>query len=99
MPPKQPIRGDILDAAKGLVCKARQDQHGNPENTFAEIAKLWSGYLDREISPTEVAWMMVLFKAARSKCNPAHADNYIDAAGYAALAGELVEDLKGELVR
>jgi len=86
---KQPVRGEVLDAAKELVCKSRQDQHGNPENTFADIAGLWSSYLGQPIKPDQVAWMMVLFKAARAKHNPENMDNPIDAAGYSALAGEL----------
>ncbi|HRJ96886.1 MAG TPA: DUF6378 domain-containing protein [Fimbriimonadaceae bacterium] len=82
-------RGDVLDIAKNCVCRDRQDAHGNPENTFADISGLWSAYLGHPILPHEVAWMMVLFKAARAKNNPQHNDNAIDAAGYAALASEL----------
>ena len=82
-------RAEVLSMATECITKTRQDQHGNPENTFADIAALWSSYLDAQISPAQVAWMMVLFKVARAKNNPLHVDNAVDAAGYAALAVEL----------
>jgi hypothetical protein len=51
---------------------------------------LWTAYLDREVVITaeDVAWMMVLLKMARSGADGYHEDNYIDAAAYAAIAGE-----------
>ena len=91
-------RKDTLEAAIKCVCQDRQDQHGAPENTFAHIADLWEMYLVHKyklrdcaifIRPEDVAWMMVLFKVARSAANPSNTDNAIDAAGYAALALEL----------
>lgn len=88
-------RRDILDAAIQCVCHDRQDQHGAPENVFATIADMWHAYLHHqhgytgELTPRDVAQMMVLLKVARSIGNPANADHYVDAAGYSALAAEL----------
>ena len=87
-------RKEILEQAIQCVCHDRQDQHGKPENTFAVIANLWNTYLEATGAPLvekDVAQMMVLFKIARSVCGNVKDDDYIDAAGYSALAGELVK--------
>ena len=89
-------RSDILTAANQAVTVDRAATHGEAENTFGLIAAYWSAHLDTEVSPGDVATMMVLFKVARMKANPSHADNAIDAAGYAAIAGELAEPQPNE---
>lgn len=88
-------RREALEAAIQCVCHDRQDQHGAPEQVFLGIADLWNTYLEHahtfvgELTPRDVAQMMVLFKVARSIGNPATMDSYVDAAGYSALAAEL----------
>jgi hypothetical protein len=84
-------RSEVLDTAKGYITRDRAAMHGKAENTFGAIAALWSADLGVPITATDVGRLMVLFKMARAKGNPGHADNWIDAAGYAALAGELAE--------
>ena len=61
------------------------------ENNFEAIAMLWEQYFSYEwsFSPTDVAMMMALLKIARLKSNKHNPDNYIDACGYMACAGEL----------
>lgn len=93
-------RGNFIDTAKYIVCQDRQDQHGNPENTFMLIAEYWSTYLSREtatdiiISPADVAVMMTLLKISRLQMNAHNDDNIIDGIGYLAIAGELISDLQ-----
>lgn len=82
-------RDEILATASEFVTRDRNATHGAPENTFGRIAAFWSAHLDHPVSATDVAAMMVLLKLARISANPAHADNWIDAAGYAACGGEL----------
>lgn len=92
-------RGQILDAVKQTICNDRQDVHGNPEDTHALIAEFWNSYLlgrtfglqgsADNLSPQDVAVMMVLFKIARHAANPNHFDNLHDAIGYAAIAAEI----------
>ena len=60
-------RKEILESAIQTVCADRQNQYGEPENTFTDIAKLWSVYLGRTVSAEDVALMMVLLKIARMK--------------------------------
>jgi hypothetical protein len=86
---KPMTRRDILKKATHTVCHARQDQYGDPEDNFAAIARLWGEYLEYGITPKDVATMMILFKVARATTGKAHLDNWVDIAGYAALAGEL----------
>ena len=89
-------RSDILHNAIDIITNDRQATHGKPEDSFANIANLWSAYLDKTISTQQVAVMMALLKIARTKNNPNHLDNFIDLAGYAALGGELRDVASGE---
>lgn len=79
-----------LEQAKSII-SGKRNTHGTPERCFENISGLWSEYLERDISPHDVAIMMVLFKIGRIKSGKVeyNADNYIDACGYAALADEL----------
>lgn len=83
---------DFLNAAADCVCKSREEQYGSPEDSFEMISKLWSIYLDREISPEDVAVMMALLKIARIAGGKFKADSYVDAIGYLACAGEIASN-------
>lgn len=48
-----------------------------------------TAYLGVQITPVEVATMMVLLKIARTRTGAPNIDCWVDAAGYAALAGEI----------
>jgi hypothetical protein len=82
-------RSDILLAAEQAVTVDRAATHGDAERNFGLVAAYWSAHLDHPVSAHDVATMMTLFKLARVKANPAHADSAIDACGYAAIAGEI----------
>ena len=90
-----PTRRSILSTASEIISKDRAATHGEAENSFQTIADYWSVYLSKEfkhnvtLTPLQVAQLMVLFKVARAHNNPAHLDNWIDQAGYTALAGEI----------
>lgn len=85
-------RAEILNTALAAVTVDRAATHGNAENGFSLIGALWSADLGVQIGAVDVARLMVLFKMARAKGNPAHADNWVDAAGYAACGGEVAND-------
>lgn len=85
--------GEILDKAKEIVTKNRQTLYGPAERNFVRIASLWENYLQVSVQPHEVAICLALVKIARMDSAPEHLDNYIDLAGYAALAGELADHL------
>lgn len=86
---------DILTTAASLVSGDRDRQHGDKETNFGNICIMWNAYLAirREpaapLSPADVAEMMSLMKKARKHSGDFNADDYIDDAGYTAIAGEL----------
>jgi len=82
-------RADILTTAMQAVTVDRAATHGDAERNFNLIAAYWSAHLDYPVSGTDVAVMMNLLKLARIKSNPAHADNWVDGAGYLACGGEI----------
>lgn len=93
---KPATRKTILDAAATCVCKERNDQYGEPEDCFQDIANLWAAYKGVDFDPFDVAMMMSLLKVARAKANPQHTDNYVDLCGYGSIAGELANKEENE---
>jgi hypothetical protein len=106
--PRNPVplihAGEILQTAANIVAGARNVTHGPKERCHANIAILWRAYEELKVASGhpgpdtswDVANKMELFKIARrfageGRLNP---DNYIDAAGYSAIAGEIA--LNGE---
>lgn len=82
-------RQNFLNAASECVCKSREKEYGNPEDSFTMISKLWSVYLGYELASEDVAVMMTLLKIARIALGKFKADSYVDAIGYLACAGEI----------
>jgi len=86
-------RSEILSEANACITKDRAATHGNAEDNFAAIAGGWEWWLSiREHGPLcafDVAMMMTIFKTARAASNKSHHDNFVDGAGYYALAGEI----------
>ena len=83
-------REECLAKAKICVCGERETDYGTPEQSFTWIAKLWSGYLEKELTAQDVAMMMCLFKIARIK-NGGTDDSFVDLAGYAACGAEIYD--------
>lgn len=90
----------ILGTANKVVTTERGGQHGGAEDSFQMIADLWSTYLSNTntmgamrgsvlINPKDVAQMMVLLKIARNVHGQLKDDDFVDQAGYTALAGAL----------
>lgn len=80
---------DALRQAITLISGDRHEQHGDRHKNFGHAAKLISAYLGIDVSPSQVAWVMVLMKMARDHNGTRSPDNSVDAAGYCGLAGEL----------
>jgi len=85
----------ILEQTKKLVSKDREDKHGNKVENHENIARLWSGYIQNKtkllihLLPEDVANMMALLKIARTQAGQHNIDDYVDACGYSAIAGEI----------
>lgn len=81
---------DILNEAIRTVSEGTQ-KHGAPAWLFATVADMWNVYIEAvqatrgNLDERDVAQMMVLLKVARSLYS-LHDDNFIDGAGYSALA-------------
>jgi hypothetical protein len=80
---------DFLEEAVRLVGGQRQKDYGDKTQNHKNIAKLWSAYLDFDITAENVAIMMSLLKVARTKLGATNKDTYIDMAAYGAIAGEI----------
>lgn len=88
-------RDKVLDNAKRIINGARQKEYGKAEDSFGQIAKYWSVYLDKSVSPLDVAIMMNLMKVARLN-GAGSLDCFIDMCGYAALGAEMWEALEDD---
>ena len=80
--------GHVLLEAHKLINGDRQDEYGEPCESFRRIAAMWSAYLGRELDGHDVACMMALLKLGRESFRH-KADNLIDAAGSIGLAGDM----------
>ena len=86
---------DILEKTKKLVSKEREEKHGDKIINHENIARLWSAYLQNKFKlnlhllPEDVANLMTLLKIARTQAGKFNLDDFIDACGYAAIAGEI----------
>ena len=78
----------ILDESIEMLT-ARGRVYADPATNHLRISHLWTTYLERYVSPEQVAGCMALLKIARSMESPKHLDNYVDAAAYLAIQGEL----------
>ena len=87
-------RKTILTNAEQLITGDREEVYGEPHKQFKVVATFWSAYLNKEIQPHEVCSMMELLKIALRLEKPEYEDNYVDAAGYAALSWELACEKK-----
>ena len=81
---------EALQLAKELIAGPRAKTYGDKIQNHCNIAKLWTAYLDKEITAHDAAVMMALLKVARTKFGQQmgqHSDTYVDAAAYMAIAG------------
>lgn len=86
---------DLIEKAGDLVGGDRAEQHGDKHRNFANIASLWNAYLairpdpSAPISAADVGWMMADVKRARAQSGASNVDDWVDAIGYIACAGEI----------
>ena len=91
---------DILEKTKKLVSTDREDKHGDKVQNHENISRLWTSYLQNKtklniiILPEDLANLMTLLKIARTQAGNHNIDDYIDACGYSAIAGEIAEKRK-----
>jgi len=85
----------IAEKAATLVGGDRREAYGDVTEGMDRIAAVWDGILtaagvarSRPLNAHDVANMMEGLKIARRYTGPYRADNYVDGAGWAAVAGE-----------
>ena len=86
-------RTEMLKKSNSIITGERENDYGEVENNFAQIASYWTLYLNGRsaLNPEDVAAMMILLKIARLSSGHSTEDSWIDTAGYAALGCELSE--------
>jgi len=77
----------LLDAAKKII-EERGNDYGDIRQSFERIAKFWSAYKGVEITPKDVAAMMMLLKISRWVTSD-KPDTLLDIVGYAECASKL----------
>ena len=85
----------ILETALKAI-STRGDEHGDLEESFTMIAKLWETYIgnvmvvrgQHRLDGRDVAQMLLMLKIARAVYGTGM-DHYVDEAGYAAIAAAL----------
>ena len=96
------IKPDQLSVAESVLLDAssavrdRNKEHGHTQRSFGMIADMWSVYINHSftirgevrLKPHDVAQMMAMVKLARTVYGYS-IDNFIDGAGYTALAAML----------
>jgi hypothetical protein len=78
----------LLKSAQDIL-EDRELDYGPSCKSFKKIAKSWSLFLDKEITPQQVAIMMIYFKLARLSYNPDHFDTHVDIIGYTTLLNNI----------
>ena len=88
-------RAELLTAATVAVSD-RAASYGRPENLFSRIATRWNLTLTHRmgwivnLTPADVALLMIDLKVERLIANEGHEDSWVDIAGYAACGAEIV---------
>lgn len=92
-------RETILSEVKKIICNDRNEQYGEPEDSFKAVSEYWRTYLEHNclvpdigfhIEARDVAIMMALFKLGRMETSYfQNYDSFIDAIGYMACATDI----------
>lgn len=104
-------RSETLKAAEQCVCGDREEDYGNPENNFSNIADGFTWYLTsaypalkkplKEIGglkSLDIAMMLAVMKVARVAGGRVKSDNFVDLAGYAACGAEIASGSQMEKI-
>lgn len=78
---------DLIAAAKEAISD-RHKKNDIPERNFERIAKVWSALLNIDITPEQVALMMIGLKVVREAFTHQN-DNLVDIVGYALCLEEI----------
>ena len=86
MPESTEIVNEVIDGRRGV--------YGEPTDTFARMAQMWSAILGHEVQPWQVPLLFIAAKIIRTGECPTYSDNSDDIEGYLAIFRELIgEDM------
>lgn len=77
-------RESVLQEAERIINGPRREDYGPADESFKEIAALWSVVLEREVTSEEVCLCMLMLKVSRLKSGWDR-DSVVDLCGYAGL--------------
>lgn len=80
----------LTEEAEKIINGARQKSYGDANISFTQIAKIWSGILNMEITPEEVSLCLIGLKLQRES-HSHDKDNLLDIIGYVLLSEKLNE--------
>lgn len=78
------FREQVLDEAKIAITKDRNTDYGEPEDNFADIARMFNVYKGIKLDGKDVAIFCSIIKICRIKQSPNKKDHWVDLAGYSA---------------
>jgi hypothetical protein len=85
-------RKQLLEDAAKLITEDRNETHGDYSLEAERISDIWSAICSETITPSDVPLMMIGLKVARASAGRMNRDDFVDIAGYAALAWQLALD-------
>jgi hypothetical protein len=96
-------RREILERIASCVCRDRQNNYGDAEDNFKNIADYWTLWLrqrgllakDKEVDALDVAQMSAFIKVARKVGNLDYLDNWIDGGGYEVCGAGIILSREG----
>ena len=82
---KEAVPESITDEAQKIINGPRRDDYGPVEESFQQIATMWSALFGKEITSKDVALAMICLKVCRES-GPKHTrDSLVDIVGYTLL--------------
>lgn len=72
------------------VIDGRRSVYGQPTDTFARIAQMWSAQLGIEVNAWQVPLLLISVKLIRTGEAPTYSDNSDDIEGYLAIFREII---------
>ena len=86
----------VCAEADRIVMGKRSRDYGHPYINHARIAAFWNCYLGIDLTPEQVAVMMILLKVARQMQTPKR-DNLVDICGYAKCVDVIISHEKNTI--
>lgn len=88
--------GALLRASAGCVTGRAPERDKGEERSMVCTVKAFNAMFNKDLTEEQGWQFMVLLKMSRSKAGHVKLDDYVDEAGYAALAAEAAQSERGQ---